>query len=335
MNNFFFKKIKTPTTVLIVLLGVLGVSSFDDSISSDPWKRPDVNYPTDNPNSQASVELGSALFFETLLSKDSSISCQSCHLISEAFADHLPIGEGIKGRLVTRNTPSLQNIGLHPYFMADGKFKSLEEQVLAPIHEHREFDMTEEEVITRLQSVAIYNQYSQAAYGQEITIDIVQKALANFERALVSDNSRFDQFMRGEIEFSKQEMRGWELFKAPRLNCTECHNGYNLTNYDFENNGLYKTYQDSGRALMTKDANDLAKFKVPSLRNVTMTYPYMHNGSFHSLEDVIDHYASGGQGHSSQSDFIKGFEIGLEEKKALIAFLKTLTEERYIEGEMP
>lgn len=321
------------TVLLIILSVVLCAYNFEGSASNDEWTRPALTYPEDNPFSEASIELGSDLFFETLLSKDSSISCQSCHLIREAFADHLPVGEGIKGRLVTRNTPTLLNIGLHPYFMADGKFESLEDQVLGPVNDHREFDMNADEVIARLKNIPRYNELSMAAYNQTITIDIVQKALANFERVLKSENSRFDQFMNGEIKLSKQEMRGWELFKAKDLNCIQCHSGYNFTNYSFENNGLYETYLDSGRALITKNEKDLAKFKVPSLRNVALTYPYMHNGSINSLDELIDHYASGGKGHDSQSDFIKGFEIDPDEKKALIAFLHTLTEERFLEQE--
>jgi cytochrome c peroxidase len=323
--------IKTLSIFALTLIILVGISIFDKTVSSNEWKRPTVNYPEGNPDSEASVELGSTLFFETLLSRDSSISCQSCHLITEAFADHLPLGEGIKGRTVTRNTPSLLNIGFQPYFMADGKFGSLEEQVLGPIHEHREFDMTEAEVVERLKDIPMYHELSLAAYNQEINIAIIQKALANFQRALISDNSRFDQFMRRETKLSKEEMMGWKLFNSPGLNCIQCHGGYNFTNYSFENNGLYSNYTDSGRALITKHENDLAKFKVPSLRNVAITHPYMHDGSFHSLEEIIDHYASGGKGHISQSDLVKGFDIQAHEKEALIAFLKALTEERYLE----
>ncbi len=322
--------IRTLTILFIVLAVALSASKIDITNSLEKWERPNVIYPENNSFSEASIELGNTLFFENLLSKDSSISCQSCHLITEAFADHLPLGEGIKGRLVTRNTPSLLNIGLHPYFMADGKFKTLEEQVLGPINEHREFDMSNEAIIERLRSIPRYRELSMSAYNQEIDIEIVQKSLANFERILVSDSSRFDQFMKGKIKFTEQEMYGWELFNRTDLNCIQCHNGYNFTNYSFENNGLYKTYQDSGRALVTKKESDLAKFKVPSLRNIALTYPYMHNGSIYSLDEVIDHYASGGKRHDSKSDLIKGFVIGVDEKKALISFLRTLTEERYL-----
>jgi cytochrome c peroxidase len=321
------------TVLIFTLLAIIATRQIGSLNAVRAWEKPEVIYPEDNPFSEASIKLGDALFFETLLSKDSSISCQSCHLTTEALADHLPIGEGIKGRHVTRNTPTLLNIGLHPYFMADGKFKTLEEQVLGPINEHREFDMSPEEVVARLKTIPLYNKLSLKAYDQELTIKVIQKALANFERILISDNSRFDQFMRGESELTDEEMTGWKLFNNSKLNCIQCHSGYNFTNFAFENNGLYKTYQDSGRALITKQPEDLAKFKVPSLRNIAITYPYMHNGSMNSLEEVIDHYSAGGKGHVSQSELIKGFEINPDEKKALIAFLKTLTEERYLQND--
>ncbi len=321
--------------LLIVLSAVLFLSidksGHYPSKSTDSWERPELVFPEDNPFSESSIELGGALFFEPLLSRDTTITCQSCHLLTEAFADHLPLGEGIKGRHVTRNTPTLFNVGFHPYFMADGKFGTLEEQVLGPINEHREFDMTAEAVVERLKSVPLYNDLSLKAYGQPLSIEVVQKSIANFERILFSDSSRFDQFKRGEIKLTAQEMKGWTLFNSPELNCIQCHNGYNFTNYSFQNNGLYTVYKDSGRAPITKEETDLAKFKVPTLRNITITHPYMHDGSFTSLEAVIEHYASGGKKHPSQSDLIKGFDLTAEDKKALIAFLETLTDKRFLD----
>ena len=171
------------------------------------------------------------------------------------------------------------------------------------------------------------------AYNEELSISVVQKAIANFERILMSDNSKFDKFKRGEVELSFEEMKGWELFNSTDLNCIQCHNGYNFTNYAFENNGLYKTYQDSGRALVTDLDSDVAKFKVPTLRNIAITFPYMHNGSIASLEEVIDHYASGGKKHRLQSKLIDGFDMTAEERSFLIAFLETLTDETLLDSE--
>ena len=179
------------------------------------WEYPELIHPEDNLPTDERVNLGSDLFFETLLSRDSTLSCQSCHKMDEAFADHLPLGEGIKGRHVTRNTPSLFNIGLHPYLMKDGKSASLEDQVLLPINEHREFDMDEELLIARLKSRPHYVELSQKAYGKTIDIDVVQKSLAVFQRFLKSDNTRFDSYMRGDgFSLTEDEKKGWALFQS-------------------------------------------------------------------------------------------------------------------------
>ncbi|GAB5558048.1 MAG: cytochrome-c peroxidase [Schleiferiaceae bacterium] len=312
---------------------LFAIWSFSRAPQIVEWEAPEVVFPKDNPLTDESIELGSALFFETLLSKDSSISCQSCHLITEAFADHLPLGEGIKGRTVFRNTPTLTNIGLHPYFMADGKFATLEDQVLGPIEEHREFDMTPEEVVKRLKTYPLYNELSQKGYGTELTFEVVQKSLANFERMLVSQPSKFDEYQKGLFNLTPEESRGWDLFQKPGINCIQCHNGYNFTNYAFENNGFLGTYLDSGRAKITGNPEDFQKFKVPTLRNIAITYPYMHDGSIKTLEEVIRHYENGGLDHPSQSPLISGFEITDQERKELLAFLETLTEYRYLENE--
>lgn len=295
------------------------------------WEFPEVQYPDDNPLTDASINFGGSLFFETLMSRDRSVSCQSCHLLTQTFADHLPVGEGIDGRKVTRNTPSLFNIGFHPYFMKDGKFATLEEQVLGPISDHREFDLNPEEVERRIASIPMYQEMSQEAYGEPVSIEIIQKALANFQRALVSKNSSFDDFMKGGVDsISLSAKRGYDLFSSEELNCTACHNGFDFSDYSFQNNGLYKHYADSGRALITHAKEDIGKFKVPSLRNIALTYPYMHDGSVTSLKDVILNYAKGGSKHKNQSKEIRKFKITDSEIEDLIAFLESLTEKRLL-----
>lgn len=318
--------------LFFMLIGLLPLCYYMLAKASEKaWEFPEVLHPADNLPTDERVHLGSDLFSETLFSRDSTISCQSCHKIDEAFADHLPLGEGIKGRHVSRNTPSLLNVGLHPYLMKDGKSVSLEEQVLLPINEHREFDMNPELLIDRLKSREYYTTLSQQAYGKDIDIDVVKKALAVFQRVLKSENSRFDAYMRGdEQSLTVEEKKGWVLFKSDRLQCSKCHMGFDFTDYSFQNNGLYSNYLDSGRALVTGRKEDIAKFKVPSLRNVAITYPYMHDGSVESLEEVIAHYASGGKKHENQSEYIEGFELNEEEKSALIAFLHSLTESSFL-----
>ena len=326
---------KNLTILLLTCTIAFLISSFyrSNKTKTIEWIRPKIVYPENNPNSEASVKLGSSLFFETLLSRDRSVSCQSCHLITEAFADHLPKGVGIDQREVPRNTPSLLNIGLHPYFMMDGKFSSLEDQVLGPIKDHREFDLSPEEVVERLQEFPLYNRMSQEAYGVPIDITVVQRSLSNFERILTADSSKFDEYMRGNVAaLNEKEIAGWNLFNSRKLNCISCHNQYNFTDYSFQNNGTYTNYTDSGRANITHRKEDIGKFKTPSLRNVAITYPYMHDGSFENLEQVIDHYSNGGKKHFNQSEKIKGFSITSIEKEQLIAFLKSLTDKHLLAG---
>lgn len=314
------------TLGILVLVSIVVAWSFADQNTG--WERPEIPEVKGNPLTDESIQLGGALFGELLFSQDTSISCQSCHINVDAFADHLPVGEGIKGRTVTRNTPTLFNVGFHPSFMIDGKFASLEDQVMGPIMDHREFNMDPEELMKRLKTVPFYDELSEKAYGQPLTLEIVQKAIANFERVLISDDSRFDRFMKGEAELSAEEMRGYALFSSDELQCSGCHGGYFFSSFEFENNGLYEQYGDSGRALITGLDRDIAKFKVPTLRNIALTYPYMHNGSMETLDEVIDHYASGGADHIHKSERIHGFDISEDDKDALIAFLNALTEVR-------
>ena len=315
-------------TILIVL------NSFYEAQQSktEKWEIPEIKFPKDNPFSNESIELGSVLFSENLFSQDTSISCQSCHMPHMAFTDQLKVGEGIFNRKVTRNSPSLINVGLHPYLMKDGKFQTLEEQVLGPLKDHRELNIEHDELLMRLKSVPYYDKMSQKAYGSELTIEIIQKAIANFQRIIISKDTPFDAYMNGKKNaISESAKKGYLLFKSDKLNCIKCHNGFDFTDYSFQNNGTYSTYIDSGRAIITKNDADIGKFKVPSLRNLSLTYPYMHNGSFQTLEEVIKHYESGGKISKNKSPLIKGFTLSVDERQNLLEFLNSLTEYRYLE----
>jgi cytochrome c peroxidase len=321
--------------IIGVLLSIcIGLISFSTNKLGkiEKWEMPQVVFPEDNPLSDESIQLGAALFSERLFSKDTSISCQTCHATFMALTDQLEVGKGVFGRQVTRNTPTLNNIGLHPYFMKDGKFKTLEEQVLGPIKDHREFDITPDVLLKRLKTVGYLQTMSQAAYDSELTVEIIQKAIANFERILIAKDTPFDAYMQGDKSaISESAINGYKLFISDELNCVKCHSGFDFSNYSFQNNGTYKFYVDSGRALITKSKVDIGKFKVPSLRNIDLTFPYMHNGSFKSLEDVIKNYESGGKGSKTQSNLIKGFKLTLKERQNLLDFLSVLTEYRYLE----
>lgn len=292
---------------------------------------PDLEIPLDNQLTSARVEYGKKLFFEKLLSRDSSISCASCHQPQLAFTDGREKAVGIKNRVVSRNTPTLTNIGYNSSFLRDGVNPSLEAQVIVPIHEKNEFDFQIILVAERLKKNDNYVQLSYKAYGEEPNPNNISKAIASYERTLISGNSRFDKFYYSgdSLALTKNEKRGMDLFYN-QLYCASCHSGFNFSNGKITNNGLYKEYLDIGKMRLTLNENDNGLFKVPTLRNISLTAPYMHDGSIARLEDVINHYSKGGKGHYNQHPIISPFEISNQDRDDLISFLESLTDSSFI-----
>ncbi len=316
---------------VVTLLGwqlPLGDKPFDLKIPKG-FAAPHI--PAENQLTEARVELGKKLFYDPILSRDTTISCASCHFPHLAFTDGKKNSIGIRGQKVKRNSPTLTNVIYNDKFLLDGVNPSLEKQIDVPIQEHNEFDFHVLLIVDRLNKIPKYVELSQRAYGSEITPKVIQNAIASFERTLISGNSRFDQFYyQGDsTALNNEERLGLSLF-MDRLYCTECHEGFNFTNYEVHNTGLYEVYPDSGRYRLTNNPKEIGVFKVPTLRNIALTGPYMHDGSFTSLEEIIDHYSNGGQGHFNQSPIIQKFSITSTEKKALVAFLKTLTDSSFI-----
>lgn len=293
---------------------------------------PPIQYPADNEYSPDRAALGKKLFYEPLMSRDSSVSCQSCHSQELAFTDGEKRSFGIENRQGTRNAPSLANVAYHPYFTREGGVPTLEMQVLVPIQEKHEFDFNILRIAERLREDPLYNELSQKAYGRDMDYYVITRALANFERTLISGNSAYDQYKHqgNSGAMSEKAIAGMKLFNSEKTNCSSCHGGFDFTNYSFQNNGLAEKYEDEGRFRLTRDEQDRAKFKVPSLRNVEVTAPYMHNGSLESLEEVVEHYNQGGKGHPNQSDFIKPLGLSEEEKANLVSFLKALTDREFL-----
>lgn len=272
------------------------------------------------------VELGKRLFYEKAFSRDSSISCASCHKPELAFTDGIPQSIGIKDRVGQRNAPTLTNVGNRPYLLLDGVNPGLEQQIMAPIQEHAEFDFHVLLIVDRLKQNPEYLELAEKAYQKEIDHQVIFNSIATFERTLISNNSPFDQYQNGNKKaLNKAQKRGKKLF-FDKLYCTKCHVGNDLTNDMLTNNGLYPVYADSGRMRLTEKEQDRAIFKVPTLRNIALTAPYMHNGSIESLDDVIDHYSSGGKAHPHKHPIIQPFDISEKEKQDLIAFLHSLTD---------
>ncbi|WP_421752800.1 cytochrome-c peroxidase [Croceimicrobium sp.] len=289
---------------------------------------PDMVFPEDNQYSYARWQLGKKLFYDPVLSRDSSLSCASCHKLELAFADDRAFSPGIQNRPGTRNATSLTNIGYHPYFLREGSVPTLEMQALVPVQEHNEFDHSMPEIAAKLQANARYRQMSEEAYEREPDPWVITRALGVFQRSLISGNSPYDRYQyQGESQaLNKAEIRGMALFFSSRTQCASCHSGFNFSNYAFENNGLDSVYQDPLRMRLTNDPADEGRAKVPSLRNLAFSAPYMHDGRFQNLAEVIQHYQKGGAGHPNQSELIRPFSLSDQEQSDLIAFLLALSD---------
>lgn len=306
----------------------------EEDIMNIPMGFPLINYPVDNPFTKERWTLGKQLFYDKQLSKSNTISCASCHKQEFAFSDNVALSIGDNNATGTINAPTLTNVAYNPYYTFAGGVATLEMQTLVPIQEHNEFNTNMLDVIEKLKQNSSYNQQAQIAYGRPLDAFVITRAIATFERSLISGNSRFDDYYyKGKLNaLTQSEQRGYQLFTSDRTNCNKCHSGFNFTNYAFENNGLYVNYADSGRMRLTQLPKDKAKFKVPTLRNITQTAPYMHDGNFLTLNAVIDHYNNGGKNHINKSSLIKPLALTVQEKQDLINFLKSLTDSSFIQN---
>lgn len=305
----------------------------EEKILIIPEGFPEPIFPTDNEFNKVRWDLGKKLFFDPVLSRDSTISCASCHFSGKAFSDTVAFSLGVDQVIGTRNAPTLANLAYHPYFTREGGIPTLEMQILVPIQEHNEFDFNIVLIVEKLQKDSTYQQMSRAAYDRgEMDAFVLTRAISTFERSLLSGNSRYDEFFfqNKNNALTATELRGMDLFFGEKTGCSNCHNDFNFTNYAFGNNGLYENYSDPGRFRLTGEESDRAKFKVPTLRNIELTAPYMHDGSIETLEEIILHYESGGKDHPNKSDLIEPFTLTEIERNELVLFLKTLTDESFI-----
>lgn len=295
------------------------------------WPEPNYNFKT-NPLTSEQVELGRVLFYDPILSEDSTISCNSCHSQYSGFThvDH-SLSHGIKDRIGIRNSPVLMNLAWKKNFMWDGAVNHLDVQALAPISHHDEMNESIEHVVVKLQRSKLYSKLFKNAYGDEkVTGERTLKAISQFMLTLVSSNSKYDSVMRHQTIFTLQEENGYRLFQK---NCGSCHQEPLFTNDEFENNGLPvdTTLNDAGRYKVTNLPQDSLRFKVPTLRNIEFSYPYMHDGRFKKLSEVIDHYTSGIVKHKTLSKPLgKPILLTSNEKVDLTAFLLTLTDKKFL-----
>lgn len=309
-----------------------------------------IDIPDDNQMNEQKIELGRMLFYEKMLSKDSSVSCASCHQQKFAFSDPKQFSEGVNQTLGTRNTMAIVNMVFENKFFWDGRSNSLEEQALGPIENPLEMNLSLDEAILRLKNSSLYQTEFKKCFGENaITKENLAKAISQFERTLISDQAPYDLYKQGKGNLTKQEKRGEKLFfthpdpvYATRGgNCGDCHSGPLTTSRLFANNGLENPIIDIGLEEVTKNQNDKGRFKITTLRNIELTAPYMHDGRFQTLEEVLDHYNEHIQDSptldvqiSNASNERDGKTLALteEEKQDILAFLKTLTDKNFIEN---
>ncbi len=290
--------------------------------------------PADNPMNFCAIELGRKLFYDTRLSQDGSTSCGSCHQLSMAFTDGQSVAKGAHQKQGNRNSPTLFNLAWSPYFMMEGGVKSLEMQSLAPLLSAHEMMGSAQSLPTTILEDPCYDQMSQTAFHRPLDYFVVVRALAQFQRSLVSLDSHFDRVMYHKTEsFTPAEQRGWKIFNSSTAKCSTCHIPPLFTDFQFYDIGLKDTL-DLGKERESYHSSDRFKFKTPTLRNIELTPPYFHNGMVDRLDSVIALYNRGGDANRAQkSHSIRPMNWTEEEKKDLLAFLMTLTDWNAVQNE--
>ena len=315
-----------------------------------PSHFPAMNIPADNPMTVEGIELGRKLFYDTRLSLDNSIACSSCHEQQYAFTDPKQFSLGVGDSVGTRNSMALVNLGWQQFFFWDGRAKTLEEQILGPVPNPVEMHLEWPQAVKKVAESEEYrNEFFRVFGAREITKELVAKAIAQFLRTLISGTSKYDVMYKHENGLaltSKEQMiweavtneekAGYDLFKSLNgADCFHCHNGALMQVQKYSNNGLDAVATDLGRETISGSSADRGKFKVPTLRNIALTAPYMHDGRFATLDEVIEHYSSGIHQSPTIDPLIEyafqgGVQLSAEEKQLLKAFLLTLTDYEFI-----
>lgn len=340
----------------LLLLLCFQVACSSDTVSpvsiSEPPEFAAILYPPDNPSTAEGLSLGRDLFFDPILSQDSTVSCGTCHQPSLAFADGKERSIGIYGRVGERNAPGLANVGyLHKTLFWDGRADDLESQALHPIATAAEMGGDWPTVLGKIRRHPDYWPRLQRAFGlgraEDLRREHIGKALAQFQRSLISADSKYDRVQRGEAEFTDEEALGFALFfdfgddpegkfaNLPTAECAHCHTPPHFTNQRFFNNGLDEVltltnFRDPGRGAVSGSPYDLGLFRTPSLRNVALTGPYMHDGRMKSLREVVEHYNSGGRYAENKSPNVRALGLTNDQITALTAFLETLTDSTFV-----
>ncbi|WP_420628045.1 parallel beta-helix domain-containing protein [Candidatus Leptofilum sp.] len=306
-----------------------GASSVQPSYTGLQREFPALNETAANPTTDAKAELGYLLFFDPILSENNDIACATCHQPDLGFADGLELAIGADGTVLSRNTPGLWNVGYAQNLFWDGRLDSLEAQSEIPLTHPDEMGVIDTDaLVAEVAAISDYATMFDAAFEDGVTLINIENALAAFQRTLITNNSPFDQYAAGNVDaLTPSQRRGLALFRSGATRCFECHTAPTFANDTFRVVGVPS--EDPGRAAISEDGATGA-FKVPSLRNIALTAPYMHNGSLETLEDVVDFYADGGgrlHGQENVDVFVQGFDLTDQERLDLVAFLYALTDE--------
>ncbi len=288
---------------------------------------PPAPVPPDNPQTDAKTRLGAQLYFDGRLSADGTISCATCHDPRTGWANHNPVDTGIRGQKGGRNSGTILNAAYMKYQFWDGRAGSLEEQALGPIHNPIEMGETLENVVKKLQAIPGYSAQFKEVFGGDVTADGIAKAIAAFERIVVSGPSPYDRYLAGErMAMSPAAIHGMNIF-AGKGHCIACHSGPTFSDQSFHNLGvgMDRANPDLGREAHTKNPYDRGKFKTPGLRNAALTYPYLHDGSAKTLMEVVELYDRGGVPNANLDPLVFPLRLTHQEKLDLVAFMEALT----------
>lgn len=329
-----------PVVLLLLTCERSGEEAFNPYAFRVPDHFPPPTYNLENnPITKAGFDLGKKLFNDPILSRDGSVACSNCHAQAVAFADpQHRLSVGIDDRIGIRNAPPLTNLAFLEAYFWDGGVTHLD---FVPINAIvSEFEMGEKlsGVVEKLNAHSLYPGLFQDAFGDHDSINapLLLHALSQYMNLLISDQAKYDQYIRKEVSLTTEELAGLTLFEK---NCTSCHSGALFTNQQYANNGLDTVFADIGRALISEGIEDIGKFRVPSLRNIALTAPYMHDGRFATLEEVLEHYSSGVKTSATLAPELQesgqpGIPLSKPEQAQIIEFLHTLTDYTFISNEL-
>lgn len=327
--------------IVLVILIIVGISSCKKPkettpyILEQPYKFP--LYPEgEDILSEEAIKLGRRLFYDPILSGDSTMSCATCHVQEDGFSDKRRFSIGIDGSIGDRQSMPIINVAWMEKLFWDGRAIKVKGQALEPVENPIEMKAHWPIVVEKLKIHDIYiKMFDDAFPGQEITKDLAAEAIAQFEKTIISSNSKFDKYLKGQYTLTEQEQRGYDLFFSEQADCFHCHSGALVTDLQFHNNGLDAIHIDKGLENVTKNINDRGKFKTPTLRNISYTAPYMHDGRFNTIDEVLDHYSTGVQNSATIDPLMEfaaqgGVSLNAQEKEDIKAYLLLLNDEEFL-----